>query len=70
MTRGALIVLGVLGVLVPIGIALQGFTLTTLLSIERRLTRLETLQGLAPGAGPIERREPEQLEIPTTAART
>lgn len=62
----ASLMLTVLAVLVPIGIALQGFTLSTLLSIERRLTRLETLQGVTPGA---ERPRPELEQLTTWSTR-
>lgn len=41
------LVLAVLGILVPIGAALQGVTFSYVVSIEHRLTRLETLQEAA-----------------------
>lgn len=50
LSKFATVLLALLAVMVPIVIALQGWALGTLLSIERRLTRLETLQGIAPGS--------------------
>lgn len=45
-TRWPSLVLGILGILVPLGVALQGFTVHTLVSIEHRLTALETRDAL------------------------
>jgi hypothetical protein len=51
MTRAsARLVLGLCAVLVPVLVALQSATFAYVVSIERRLTRLETLQGLPAGA--------------------
>ena len=43
-------------------VTLQGVTLAYAVSIERRLTRLETLNGIPPGAG--------RLEAPAPKVRT
>lgn len=61
--RGAAgVAVAILAALSPIVVALQGATLAYVVSIERRLTRLETLQGIAPGA--------HQIPPATPATRT